>query len=45
MIDFRDDYLYFYCPDYKKYVKCEKGIFYGIEDGKEKLMIFILKLI
>ena len=36
MADFRKDIQYFYCPDYKKYVKCENGIFYSIEkDGSE----------
>lgn len=45
MIDFRYDYLYFYCPDYKKYVKCEKGIFYCIENGKEIINDFYSKIL
>ncbi|KXB64591.1 hypothetical protein HMPREF3181_01447 [Parvimonas sp. KA00067] len=35
MADFTKDIQYFYCPDYKKYVKFEKGLFYCIENNKE----------
>lgn len=34
MTDFRKDKQFFYCPDYKKYVKCDKGLFYKIENKK-----------
>lgn len=45
MNDFREDVQYFYCPDYKKYVKCEKGIFYCIKDGKEIFNDFYSKIL
>lgn len=35
MADFREKVQYFYCPDYKKYVKCKDGLFYCIQKGKE----------
>lgn len=43
-----DKYLtpteYYYCPDYKKYVKCEGGMFYCINDGKEVFNDFYSKI-
>ena len=29
---------YYYCPDYKKYVKREGGIFYSIDDKKQEII-------
>ena len=34
MADFTTPIQYFYCPDYDKYVKCDRGIFYKIENGE-----------
>ncbi|MGP1598370.1 hypothetical protein [Peptoanaerobacter stomatis] len=45
MADFREDTQYFYCPDYKKYVKCHKGIFYNIKDGVEMQNDFYDKIL
>ena len=44
MADFRTKTQYFYCPDYKKYVKCHMGIFYSIDNGKEKQNDFYDKI-
>lgn len=27
--------VYYFCPDYNKYVKCEGGMYYCINNGKE----------
>ncbi|MBU0279349.1 MULTISPECIES: hypothetical protein [unclassified Gemella] len=35
---------YYYCPDYKKYVKEKDGIYYKIEDKKEIPSNFYLKI-
>ncbi|MBY0584089.1 hypothetical protein K5I04_01280 [Murdochiella sp. Marseille-P8839] len=29
---------YYYCPDYGKYVKCEGGVFYSIDDRKQEVI-------
>lgn len=43
---FTVDDLYFYCPDYKKFVKCDKnGFFYSINDGKEVFNDFYSKIL
>ena len=36
--------VYYYCPDYKKYVKCEGGMYYCIKDGKEVFNDFYSKI-
>ncbi len=36
---------YYYCEDYNKYVKCDWGIFYCIEDGKEIRNDFYSKIL
>lgn len=45
MNDFRKEYQYFYCPDYKKFVKCHKGMFYCINNGKEVFNDFYSKIL
>ncbi len=46
MANFREDVQYFYCPDYKKYVKCDKGVFYSLEkNGKIKKNDFYLDIL
>lgn len=35
MAKFLSPTRYYYCDDYDKYVKCEGGVFYCIENGKE----------
>lgn len=37
---------YYYCPDYKRYVKCEGGIFYVVNnDGNEEIDRFYDKIL
>lgn len=36
---------YYYCPDYKKYVKSEGGMFYCIKYGKEIFNDFYSKIL
>lgn len=43
--DFRNDYQYFYFSDFKKYVKCERGVFCCIEKGKEIINDFYSKIL
>lgn len=35
---------YYYCPDYKKYVREYNGIFYVIENGKENIDMFYSRI-
>lgn len=35
---------YYYCPDYKKYVKREGGMFFCINSGKEEFNDFYSKI-
>ena len=37
MVDFRKDVQYFFCPDYNKFVKCDRGVFYSIEKNGEEI--------
>lgn len=45
MADFRKDKQFFYCPDYKAYVVCDKGMFYKIEGGKLVFSDFYSKIL
>ena len=36
---------YYYCPDYKKYVREDTGLFFAIEDGREEYAPTFLPII
>lgn len=35
---------YYYCPDYDKYVKRERGMYYAIKNGKEEFNDFYSRI-
>ena len=41
---FKTPTVYYYCPDYKKYVKREGEMYYCIKDGKEVFNDFYSKI-
>ena len=44
IMKFKTPTVYYYCPDYKKYVKREGGMYYCIKDGKEVFNDFYSKI-
>lgn len=43
-MEFKTPTKYYYCPDYKKFVKREGGMFFCINEGKEHFNDFYSKI-